>query len=342
MKYSIVVPVYNVEAYLEDCITSVLEQTCQDYELILVDDGSSDGSGLICGRYARQYPQQIRAYQQNNGGALAARQYGITHASGDIILFLDADDCLRRDALHRIDEVFLREDCDMVLFNASSEPDYSKPYFPHPFAGGTCFEGPSKAELYEFMTVSSTLNSLCIKAVKRQLTGNLPDRAGMPRVVNGEDLLCSLPLVTAAERISYLKQNLYYYRQRPGSAVHSFNPDRADSLKTVHREFTRFIDTWKMPRLHPMHFAREVRGWIETLEMLLANRNQMSREDFRSQLRQLSEDPYFRTAWERMDASRLSPKTRFLAKCLYERQYTAVLLLGHMLEWARVLRNGIH
>ena len=72
-QFSIIIPVYRVEEYLEKCVDSILAQTCQDFELLLIDDGSPDGSGAICDRYAASHPNQVRALHQPNGGAGAAR-----------------------------------------------------------------------------------------------------------------------------------------------------------------------------------------------------------------------------------------------------------------------------
>ena len=72
MKFSILVPVYNVEAYVEECIQSVLNQSCRDFELVLVDDGSTDDSGIICDRYAQQNPEQIRVIHKENQGLISA------------------------------------------------------------------------------------------------------------------------------------------------------------------------------------------------------------------------------------------------------------------------------
>ena len=91
MKFSVVIPVYNVKEYLERCVTSVLNQPCADYEMILVDDGSTDGSGALCDRLALRSPK-IRVIHQKNGGLGAARNTGIEHALGDYLVFIDSDD----------------------------------------------------------------------------------------------------------------------------------------------------------------------------------------------------------------------------------------------------------
>lgn len=90
--FSIIVPVYNVEKYLETCIQSVLQQVYTSYELILVDDGSTDSSRLICDRYAEKWPDKIHVIHKENGGPSSARNTGISAASGEYVLFLDSDD----------------------------------------------------------------------------------------------------------------------------------------------------------------------------------------------------------------------------------------------------------
>lgn len=91
MKFSIIIPVYNVEKYLEKCLDSVLNQTYTDYEVILINDGSNDKSTDICRKYAVKY-QNIRLYEQNNQGLASARNLGVAKASGEYIIFMDSDD----------------------------------------------------------------------------------------------------------------------------------------------------------------------------------------------------------------------------------------------------------
>ena len=89
--FSIIVPVYKVEAYLPQCVASVLSQTFSDFELILIDDGSPDGCGALCDRYARE-DSRIRVVHKKNGGLSSARNSGLRIASGEAIVFLDSDD----------------------------------------------------------------------------------------------------------------------------------------------------------------------------------------------------------------------------------------------------------
>ena len=92
MLLSILVPVYNSEKYLKECFDSVLNQRESDYELILVDDGSTDAGGAICDTYQARYPERVRVIHQQNQGLILARRAGIAAAQGDYCMFLDADD----------------------------------------------------------------------------------------------------------------------------------------------------------------------------------------------------------------------------------------------------------
>ena len=122
MKFSIIIPVYNVIKYLDECVESVLRQTCQDYEIILIDDGSSDGSEKKCDIYTTY--KNVRCIHQKNGGLSAARNTGITVAKGEYLLFLDADDFLLD--CNVLDELAkLADGCDVVAFPWAEIPDGS-------------------------------------------------------------------------------------------------------------------------------------------------------------------------------------------------------------------------
>ena len=104
MKFSIIIPVYNSEDYLSECIESVLRQTFQDFEIILINDGSSDRSGEICENYTKIDPR-IRVYHQINAGVSTARNLGLRSATGEWTLFLDSDDRINCHTLNYIYKV---------------------------------------------------------------------------------------------------------------------------------------------------------------------------------------------------------------------------------------------
>lgn len=117
-KFSLIVPVYKVEEYLPKCIESVLAQKNQDFELLLIDDGSPDNCGKICDDYAAKYPEKISAIHQPNGGAGAARNHGIRLSKGEYILFLDSDDSISEDLLSDLADVIEKQAVDLILYGA--------------------------------------------------------------------------------------------------------------------------------------------------------------------------------------------------------------------------------
>ena len=108
MTFSIIIPVYNVEKYLNECVDSVLNQKNVDYEIILVDDGSTDNSGQICDEYVKNH-SNISVIHKQNGGASDARNIGIEEAEGDYILFIDSDDKIEKNSLSKINEVIINQ-----------------------------------------------------------------------------------------------------------------------------------------------------------------------------------------------------------------------------------------
>lgn len=341
MKFSVIIPVYNTVSFLEQCILSVVNQTYSYIELILVDDGSTDGSGAICDRYSEAYPDMVITLHTKNQGPFSARIAGIRQASGDVLYLCDSDDCLRNDALEQMAQCFKNELSDVVLFNSGMCTEFPSKLVNYPFQGTQSFEGESKKNLYQMMVWSKIPNSLCLKAVRREcivLPENWERFAG---VRHGEDLILSLYMLTNAEKIVYLDEELYYYREREGSLVHTFSPTRADSLKKVHGEMDRFLEIWGMPELKPAHNARKVRGWVENLEMLLDNKKTFSLEKFREIRKQMAEDPYFTEAFCNMDPEKLKAKHRYAAACLYQKNYVALQLLAWVREWKRAAKRWL-
>ena len=124
--FSIIVPVYNVEQYLENCINSVLNQSYRNFQLILVDDGSKDSSGEICDRFA-QKDSRVKVMHKQNAGVSGARNTGIEIATGQFICFIDSDDWIESDYLQKIvDEIY---DFDILFFGSVWHYEYGRNCF---------------------------------------------------------------------------------------------------------------------------------------------------------------------------------------------------------------------
>lgn len=127
---SIIVPVFNAEKYLEECIDSLLAQTKKEIEIVLIDDGSTDMSGSICDEYEKKYPN-IQVIHQKNQGQSVALNRGIAISKGDYILYVDSDDVITKDACEKLFDIAFKYDCDivrgdMIGFGRTTEFDYKK------------------------------------------------------------------------------------------------------------------------------------------------------------------------------------------------------------------------
>lgn len=139
MKFSVIVPVYNVEDYLKKCLDSIIGQTYTNFEIIIVNDGSKDNSQQIIDEYAQEYPSLIKALKKENGGLSDARNFGVKKATGDYILFVDSDDYINKELLEKLNEVIVRDqEPEIISFDAQvihkdkkentivSKPDFSR------------------------------------------------------------------------------------------------------------------------------------------------------------------------------------------------------------------------
>lgn len=343
MKFSVIVPVFNVDVFLCECIDSVLRQSYEKFEIILVDDGSIDNSPIICDEYSEKYIGRVKTFHISNGGPLRARLLGIQAASGDVLIFLDADDCLREDALKCIADAFIRNDCDMVLYNSGKSDAFASLQVSHLLPSGSIFNSGTKAELYAKFICGDIINSVCTKAVRRECA-MFPEYFLNYDLRHGEDFLMSAYFITNCNNVVYIDQGLYYYRNRFGSAVHSFNVKLKESIKLVNIELEKCIVTWDIPELIPLHNLRKVKGWIDNLLLLLKNRKSMSGKVFKQELINVAEDMYFRNAYKNMKCGGLSKYYRILAFLLYQKQYLTLCCLFDSVHLAKKIlyrsRNG--
>ncbi len=119
VKVSVIVPVYNVEKYLEKCLESLVNQTLKEIEIIVVNDGTKDNSGEIIDKYAKKYPNKVKGYTKENGGLSSARNYGLQYATGEYIAFVDSDDWVELDMYEKMYHKAKEKNFDIVVCNLS-------------------------------------------------------------------------------------------------------------------------------------------------------------------------------------------------------------------------------
>ena len=205
ISVSVIVPVYNAERYLERCVKSIFAQTFTDYELILVDDGSTDGSGKMCDDYAQSNPQ-VCVIHQANQGVSAARQKGLDAANGQYVIFADPDDWVEPTMLEELLEVAINNDADVVIcdfwINSSEVTGDRKHQNPRALSSDSLLRQLISGELHGF-TWNKLYRSSCLR--KYHVT--------FPQGINySEDLWfnCKL-LLNQNVKVAYLKKAFYHY-----------------------------------------------------------------------------------------------------------------------------------
>ena len=270
MLFSVLVPVYNAEPYLKECLDSVLRQSEQDFELVLVNDGSVDNGGMICDRCRAMHPDRVKVIHQSNKGLILARRAGITAAEGDYCVFLDADDSLEPNALSTLRETIEREHADIVIYNYYNrfEPEFTTTISEPVFADGTVFSSEEeKRAVYAEMIATWKLNNLCTKAIKTALVkeDDTPYEAYAANP-HTEDLLQSLYPVTHAKTIVYRSIPLYNYRRIQQSISSRVLPGKIDKQfnDAVMEQLRRYMTIWKMdtPEQLERFHARILNGLI--------------------------------------------------------------------------------
>ncbi|MDD6275912.1 MAG: glycosyltransferase [Clostridia bacterium] len=238
IKFSIIVPVYNAEKYLSECIDSALNQTYPAYEIILIDDGSTDSSGKICDLYA-QNNKNVLSLHIKNSGSFAARRVGIAKASGDYCIFLDSDDELKLFALDSISRYISDYNADCIIYDSDRiERGSAKPKCESVEKSVKVIE--NKRELYKTVLFDYRYNGLCCKAIKSTLIGKT-DFSEFGRINLGEDLLESIPVYKNCQRCVITNESLYLYYVNPNSLTQNIRYQNIDADNRVRNYARHFL-----------------------------------------------------------------------------------------------------
>ena len=242
--FFILVPVYNVEKYIRKCIESVLNQTRQNFKLILVDDGSPDRSGDICEEYAAK-DDRIIVIHQKNQGQIAARQTAVrrvqelSNNEDDIVLYLDSDDSLKPFAIERIENALTEYDCDIVMYGMERVSE-GKTVTPYDKSSGIEGVIEDKRELYNLVFNDFQYNPVCRKAVPVRLLSDT-DYSDYFHISHGEDLLQSIWYYKHSKKVYFINDSLYLYTVNPSSITQSVTEKNFKVDFTVRQKVHEFL-----------------------------------------------------------------------------------------------------
>ncbi len=226
MKISVVVPVYNVAEYLPECIESIQKQTFDDYEIILVDDGSTDSSGIICDEYAAN-DARIRIIHQKNAGVSAARNTGLESAVGDYIAFVDSDDIVDTEYLSCMYEGITAQNADMVVVQHKSFKQSIGESKPNTQSKNSLLVSGREACFIRYAGYDKVYPAVWGKLYNREIFNDLRFPLGR---IHEDQYVISVAL-QKCRKILILDTELYYYRTRENSITNSaFSANQFDNI----------------------------------------------------------------------------------------------------------------
>lgn len=257
-KISVIVPLYNVEKYIINCISSLTNQTYQNIEIILIDDGSTDNSGRICKKLAQE-DHRIIYLRKENGGVSSARNLGLQYATGSYIGFVDSDDYISKTMYENLLKRLLETNADIaetdfaLIDNRFTKKKRKK-----------IQKVLNKEEaIREFLSGNVVENNLVIKLFKKTVIANLKFKED---VIVGEDMLFSLQALQNSDRVTVDTTNAdYFYVVRSNSTMNTITEKDIDNLSILEQEFKK-ID---IPQLKSYLEAKLIREKVKFVSRVL-------------------------------------------------------------------------
>ena len=219
IKFSIIVPVYNAEKYIKNCLDSIINQTYVFYEVIMVADGCEDSSVEICREYVRK-DDRFRLYLKSNGGSGSARNFGLKFVSGEYVCFVDSDDVIENNLLESVYNRIKAENADIYIYNYKIVKECGLSVFCPEMKDGVFLYGSSEEKfqllmnLLYFEYAFSVWNKVYRTQVIREYGVLFPENVRV-----GEDLNFNMKYFLHCNRISVSNQKLYYYHVRKNSTM---------------------------------------------------------------------------------------------------------------------------
>lgn len=272
IKVSVIVPIYNTEKFLRKCIESIVNQTLQEIEIILINDGSTDNSHYICLEYAEKYPEKIRYINNKNIGCSATRNLGIELAQGKYIAFVDSDDYIEREMYKEMYEKAILDDAKVVVcgitsiyLNFGEKKEISIP-----------IKSINKYDRLSYRKkISNPVNKIFEKELGKKI--KFPEKTH-----SFEDLVFCFKVLSQTEKVSYIYKSFYNYIFHGLNSVYNLEKRKGIfiSFKELYDYLLKnklFIDKKLMKKFYELFNFYAIRGVF----FMLLNPNQVSKEEYK-------------------------------------------------------------
>lgn len=243
MRFSVIVPVYNVEDYLEDCLASIARQDYSDYEVVIVDDGSTDGSAAIYERFASEADVPVHIIKQENKGLLQARRAGIKAANGDYFWHVDGDDGLANQAMDAVSGIIDEFNPDVVLIGLSESPTFNS-LLPGGMPGEERFYSGESLNDVRSAFLDGYIPNMVTKIARRSCVDVDSDYSRYGKLQLGEDQLQSLFLLNSMRSAACIREPLYFYRHNASSITANYCEGRITQYAVVKEAVYRQALEW--------------------------------------------------------------------------------------------------
>lgn len=242
---SVIVPVYNGEQYLKQCLDSIINQSYSDFELILVNDGSKDGSGNICDEYAKKH-SNIKVIHKENGGVTAARRDGLNLASGRFVTFVDCDDWIDSDMYEKMLAKAEKYNVEAVICSIVYETENGPVKHRNTVESGLYDKNKLKKAFYpkilfDYDVCLPGVNpSLCNKIFKKERLDNVVFNVN-DTISYGEDALCTYPTLMDTDSVFVMDTPFYHYRKNDDSVTHRYDSTLLEKFLLLANEMETFF-----------------------------------------------------------------------------------------------------
>ena len=264
---SVIIPVYNIKDYISNSVISVMNQTFKDIEIILVDDGSTDGCCEICDEYAGK-DKRIKVIHKQNGGLSSARNAGLDIANGEYILFIDGDDYIALNSIEYLVHIQKETDADIIQFEYEETKEIS--FHKHIEFNEQYELIKDKKIFYERLyQFGGVIASACTKLYKKELFDTLRFKEGILH----EDEYFVTRLFSLVQSIAYINEKLYYYVMRDDSIIRSeFSIKKLDYF-LVRKDRIEILKELNYPDLLDIEYERYFSGLMNFYCKSIASRN---------------------------------------------------------------------
>lgn len=328
---SVIVPVYNVEKYLERCIRSLQGQTLKRIEILLIDDGSTDGSGQLCDTLAKT-DERIHVRHKKNAGQGLARNDGLTAAKGDYVLFVDSDDYIEPDTCLRLSLVMREQKADLCCFGYQIETPEGELFYRARLTAD-CYEGEAVRRRFALHFFGDDPKdeklrgvSACMTMFRRSIIQEHGIRFPSEREFLSEDTIFNLDFCLYAQKAVVLPSYFYHYCQNPDSFSHAYRPDRFALTVVLCRTLFSYAARYGVEEETKNRIRMAL--WVSLMECIKQETKRIGQvplKTVRQRVIEFCDDPLTRDALEGLPAGEFPAKQRMFRMLLRRRMFLAAL-----------------